>query len=76
MARPLESRLSNLAFLDSSLEIQRFSNLLRLKRDHYSRVTAPLVGRLGGTGIFMSSGDDGIVSSGRSGIGIEVASLL
>ena len=39
-------------------------------------VTAPLGGRLGGTGICKSSGEPGIVSSGRPGMMIRVASLL
>jgi len=31
---------------------------------------------LGGTGIFRSSGEDGMISGGRPGIGIRFASLL
>lgn len=39
-------------------------------------VILPLGGWLGATGIFRSSGEPGIVSSGRPGIRILVASLL
>ena len=39
-------------------------------------VTAPLGGRLGGTGILRSSGDPGMVFAGKSGIRIRLASLL
>lgn len=39
-------------------------------------VAAPLGASLGGTGILISSGDGGIISGGKSGIGMLVASLL
>lgn len=41
-----------------------------------SGVAVPLVPSLGGTGIWRSSGDDGIISGGRSGMVMLVASLL